>query len=241
MPSYLWPMISPPPVSAGYRLVMFGPYACLTFMYIQNLLAAHAFAMVWRLVCTFCRPSSVSYGVNHFLASHSLKPTPFGVGFLLGCGIFLFWATFLLFSIVFAFLVVSLCYSYCGVIWPKPAGHLWACCLFFPQWLSMVIWAFWLRCLWAPMSHYPFRHPWPIYFPWVFFILFLTLHSHRVLLTPLGFPDPITLSLILGAHGFAINPLLSLLTLLRACYGPFLLFYITYYLWVCHFSLSGLL
>ena len=91
------------------------------------------------------------------------------------------------------------------------------------------------------MSHYPFRHPWPIYFPWVFLILFLTLHSHRFLLTPLGFPDPITLSLILGAHGLAINPLLSLLTLLRTCCGPFSLFYITYFPWVCHFSLFGLL
>ena len=37
------------------------------------------------------------------------------------------------------------------------------------------------------------------------------------LLTPLGFPSPITLSLILETHGLAINPLLFLLTLLRAC------------------------
>ena len=61
------------------------------------------------------------------------------------------------------------------------------------------------------------------------------------LLTPLGFPCPITLSLILGAHGLAINPLLSLFALLRACCGPFSLFYITYCPWICHFSLSGLL
>ena len=37
------------------------------------------------------------------------------------------------------------------------------------------------------------------------------------LLTTLGFPSPITLSLILEIHGLAINPLLFLLTLLRAC------------------------
>ena len=36
-----------------------------------------ASAMVWRLVCTFCHPSLVSYDVSHFLASHSLGPTPF--------------------------------------------------------------------------------------------------------------------------------------------------------------------
>ena len=68
--------------------------------------------------------------------------------------------------------------------------------------------------------------------------LFLTLHSHVLLLTPLGFLGPITLSLILGAHGLAINPLLSLLALLWAYYGSFSLFYITYCPWVCHFSLS---
>ena len=71
--------------------------------------------------------------------------------------------------------------------------------------------------------------------------LFLTLRSHGLLLTSLDFPDPITLSFILGAHGLAINSLLSLLALLRACCGPFSLFYITYCLWVCYFSLSGLL
>ena len=70
--------------------------------------------------------------------------------------------------------------------------------------------------------------------------LFLTLHSHELLLTPLGFPGLITLSFILGAYGLAISPLLSLLALLQACCGPFSLFYITYCLWVCYFSLSGL-
>ena len=70
-------------------------------------------------------------------------------------------------------------------------------------------------------------------------VLFLTLRSHEFLLTPLGFHDPITLSFILRAHRLAINPLLSLLALLRVCYGPFSLFYITYCPWVCYFSLSG--
>ena len=74
--------------------------------------------------------------------------------------------------------------------------------------------------------------------PWPFF---LTLRSHGLLLTPLGFPGPITLSFIFGAHGLAINPLLSLLALLRACCDPFSLFYITYYPWVYYFYLSELL
>ena len=42
MPSYLWPMTSPPPVLAGYRLVMSRPYACFTSMYIWNLPTTHA-------------------------------------------------------------------------------------------------------------------------------------------------------------------------------------------------------
>ena len=73
MPSYLWPMISPPPVLTGYRLVMSRPYACFTFMYIKNLSAANESVVAWRLVCTSCRPSLASYGMIHFLASHSLK------------------------------------------------------------------------------------------------------------------------------------------------------------------------
>ena len=59
---------------------------------------------------------------------------------------------------------------------------------------------------------------------------FLILRPHELLLTPLGFLGPITLSFILGAHGLAINPLLYVLALLRACYGPFSLFHIAYYL-----------
>ena len=67
------------------------------------------------------------------------------------------------------------------------------------------------------MSHlFSLGHPWPICFPWASLTIFLTLRSHGFLLTPLSFLDPITLSFILGTHGLAINPLLSLLALLRA-------------------------
>ena len=46
MPSYLWLMTSPCPVLAGYRLIRSGPCACFSSMYVQNLPAAHAFAVV---------------------------------------------------------------------------------------------------------------------------------------------------------------------------------------------------
>ena len=201
---------------------MSGPCACFTSMYIQNMLVVHAFVVIWRFVYTFCRPSLASYGMCYFLASHSLKLTPFGAGLLLGRGLFILQPTLLLFSTVFMFPTVPLCYSYFGVIRPKPAGPLWACCLR------------------APVSHFPFGHPWPIYFSWAFLALFLTLHSYGLLLTPLGFPGLIILSLILGTRRLAINTLLSLLALLRACCCPFSLFYITYCPWVCHFSLFKL-
>ena len=51
-------------------------------------------------------------------------------------------------------------------------------------------------------------HPWPIFFPWSLLAHFLALYSHGFLLTPLGFPIPITLSFIFGVHGLSINPLL---------------------------------
>ena len=67
----------------------------------------------------------------------------------------------------------------------------------------------------ASVSHlFSLRRPRPICFPWASSAFFLTLHSHGLLLNSLGFPGPITLSLILKAHGLAINPLLYLLSLL---------------------------
>ena len=58
-----------------------------------------------------------------------------------------------------------------------------------------------------------------------------------------GLPWPNYFILILGVYRFAINPLLSLLALLWACYGPFLLFFTSYTAHgfaTCYFSLSGL-
>ena len=88
-----------------------------------------------------------------------------------------------------------------------------------------------LHYLRALVSHlYPFGHPRP----------FLILCSNGLLLTLLSFPSPITLFFILGAYGLALNPLLSSFVLLWACCGPFSLFYVTYYPWVCYFFISGL-
>ena len=82
------------------------------------------------------------------------------------------------------------------------------------------------------MSHlFSLGRPWLICFPWASSAIFLTLHSNGLLLSSLDFPSPITLSLILGVHGLAINPLLSLLSLLWANRGPFSIFHIIYCPW----------
>ena len=73
--------------------------------------------------------------------------------------------------------------------------------------------------------------PGSICFPWASSAFSLTSHHHGLLLNSLGFPSPITLFLILRVHGLAINPLLSLFSLLWACRGPFSLFHIIYCRW----------
>ena len=73
MPSYLWPTTSPCPVLAGYRLVRFGSCACLSSVYIQNLLATHASTMVGL--------HSLPSVLNHFMVSLSFYGLPYsGLG-----------------------------------------------------------------------------------------------------------------------------------------------------------------
>ena len=48
-------------------------------------------------------------------------------------------------------------------------------------------------------------HPWPICFLWASLTLLLTLHSHGLLLTSLGFPSPITLFSSLGFMGLPLT------------------------------------
>ena len=59
-------------------------------------------------------------------------------------------------------------------------------------------------------------HPWPICLPWASSALLLTLYSHGLLLTSLGFPDPITSYSSLGFMGL---PSISY-SLCLHCFGP---------------------
>ena len=71
---------------------------------------------------------------------------------------------------------------------------------------------------------FSFGHPWPICLPWASSTLLLTLYSHGAFTDFIGLPRPNYFIIILGVHGPAINPLLSLLALLWVCRGPFLPF-----------------
>ena len=203
MPSYFWPMTSPCLVLAGYRLVRSGPCACLSSMYVQNLSAAHMFTVVGL--------HSLSSVFYYFLVSLSFMACPIQGWALLDGGLWFFFGPpfFLLPSPV-----IPLHHSYCEIVLPQfgclfgPAVHSSPNGLARPLVLLSHHWR-------APVSHlFSLGRLGPVCFPWTSSALFLTLHYHGLLLNSLGFPSPITLFLIFGVHGLAIDPLLSLLLLL---------------------------
>ena len=220
-------MTSPCPVLVGYRLVRSGPCACLSSMYIQNLPAAHASAMVGL--------HSLPSVFDYFLVSLSFMACPirgwallhgglcFSSAYPFSCYHLLPYHSIIPAAKLFAPILLGL---FGPAVYSSPNGPVRPLVLLLHHWR-------------APVSHlFSLRRPWPICFPWASLSLFLTLHSHGLLLSSLGFPYPITLSFILGAHELAINPLLSLLW---ACRDPFSLFHIIYCPWFAFFSLSGLL
>ena len=147
---------------------------------------------------------------------------------MFNCGFFFLQPTLLLLSTILHFFSYHSTIPTMMLFDPSLLG-LFGSATYFSLNDSICSLSFLLYYLRAPMFHlFPLRHPWPIFFSWASLSLFLTLHSHGFLLTPLGFLGPITLYFILRAHGLPINPLLSLLALLWACCGPFSLFYITY-------------
>ena len=206
------------------------PCACFTSMYVQNLSAAHAFTVVWRLVYTFCRPSLAFYRACSL----------WGLGFA--------WLLAFPPSTHSFALFCNLCISCWAILpfllWCYLTQDYWAFSGLLPILLSMTQyshWAFWLLFLQAPVSHlFPFEHPWPIYFPWASSALSNFVFPWAFT-NSFGCPWPNCFIIHSWAHRLSINSLLSLLALLRACCGPFSLFYITYCSWVCYFSLSGLL
>ena len=77
-------------------------------------------------------------------------------------------------------------------------------------------------------------HPWSICLPWASSALLLTLYSHGLLLTSLGFPGPITSYSSLGFMGHPSIPY----SLCLHCFDPVVahsyFFHITHCPWVCY-------
>ena len=83
------------------------------------------------------------------------------------------------------------------------------------------------------MSLFFLGHPWPICLPWASSALLLTLYSHGLLLTSLGFSGPTSYS------SFGFMGLLSIPhSLCLHCFGPAAahsyFFHITHCSWVCY-------
>ena len=210
-----WPTIL---VLAGYRLVVPRPCAYFTSF------------VCWKLVYCSC----VCHGLKAHLCILPLildllwRELFFDLSFFIGLllsraepclivGFSPFSPFFALSIVLFSFL------PYHSII---PVIVLFDSCLLgllglLPILLSMTQYGHWiythatlgflnsLHCSWAPLSHFfLLKHPWPICFPWPSLALFLTLHSHGLLLTLLGFPGLITLFFILGAYRLSTNPLL---------------------------------
>ena len=121
-----------------------------------------------------------------------------GVGSYLIMGLIFLWST----SWLSSFPTILFCNSYCND--SILLGFFRPVVYSFPQWLGMAIGfpAYGLLC--------PFclslRHPWPTCFLWASLALLLTLHSHGILLTSLGFLGPIILFSSLGFMDLPLTP-----------------------------------
>ena len=112
-------------------------------------------------------------------------------------------------AILLPFSALPFCCSCRGIIWPVPLGLYGSVAYSSPNdsmW-SLVSNSCHFGLFFAHFIAYGFFCP--IYFPWTSSAQFLVLHTNGLSLTPLGFPGPIALFLILGAHGLPTNPLLS--------------------------------
>ena len=215
MLSYLWPMTSLCPVLVGYRLVSSGPCTCLPSMYVQNLPVALSSAVVWRLACISCH--------SFFdLLCELLFDFPLLLELIFIC----YWALhfFRPISWLPSFPAILLCHS-CpndSILLSIFRSTVYS----FLQWFNMAIGfpTYELLCpfyffSWASLAHL---------LPIGFLIPFTNSAFPWAITNFIGLPWPNYFILILRVLELAINPLLSLFALLLG-------------LWVCYFSLSGLL
>ena len=229
MPSYLWSMTSLCPVLAGYRLVRSRPCACLPFMYVQK---SACYSLVRRGLEAYLY--NLLFILWPFMWTAFLFPAPLGGRYLFVTGLYTSFGPFLdcphfqpYYSVIPTVMTQS-CGASLGLQFTlSPSGLTWP--------LVFLLMGF---CVFFVFS---LGHPWPICFFWASSSLLLTLHSHELLLTSLGFPSLITSLSSLGFMGLPLTPYFLCLHYFWACSGRFSLFYIICYPWICYFSLSGLL
>ena len=167
---------------------------------------------------------------------------------LFDCGLFLLQPTLLLLSaVLLPFPPKLFCHSCCDVIRLRLARLLWVCYLFFSQWLSMVI---------GPFDYIACGFLCPVYFllgilgPLTFLghsWLFLILCFYGLLLTPLDFSNPITLSFILRAglpstpyflclHYFGLTVTYSHFSISRIAHGFTTSLFLGFFRPICFFK-----
>ena len=149
-------------LQVGYKLVRFGPYACLFSMYVQNLLAAHAFAVIGL----HSLPSIFDY----FLISLSFMAFPIQAGPCLTVGFAFLQSTFFPGTISYHTTLSFLLRNCFALIWLGlfgPAVYSSSNGPVQPLVLLLYHWQ-------APVSHlFSLGHPGPVCFPWASSALFL--------------------------------------------------------------------
>ena len=197
MPSYLWPMTSLCPVLAGYRLVRAGPCVCLPSMYVQK---SASCSLIRRGLeaCLYSLP----FVLWLFLWAAFWFPAPLRGWYLFVTGLYTSFDPFLdCFHFLSYYSVISAVMTqFCWASFGLPIyGPLCPFCFF--SWASLA------RLL-----------------PLDFLILFTNSAFPWAMTNFIGLLWPSYFILILGVHGLAINPLLSLYALLLGLQWPILTF-----------------
>ena len=179
--------------------------ACAFLSCMSNLPAAFSSVVVWRLVWIACR--SFFDLLCELLFDF---PLPLGLIFIYRCALY----SFRPISWLPSFPVILLCHS-CH-------NDSILLGLFGLALLGPLVFLFMGYCV--PFALFSLGHPWPVLLPLGFLILFTNSAFPWAITNFIGLPWPNYFILILGVHGLAINPLLSLFALLLGLQWPILTF-----------------
>ena len=179
--------------------------ACAFLSCMSNLPAAFSSVVVWRLVWIACR--SFFDLLCELLFDF---PLPLGLIFIYRCALY----SLRPISWLPSFPVILLCHS-CH-------NDSILLGLFGLALLGPLVFLFMGYCV--PFALFSLGHPWPVLLPLGFLILFTNSAFPWAITNFIGLPWPNYFVLILGVHGLAINPLLSLFALLLGLQWPILTF-----------------